>query len=707
MFRWFLILLVAVCLAGGTAWYFQMIPTPSVSQQVGTTPDPGHVPVDIGLPLYAKVTIKPGAWQSFTDPKRTYAVISDCQFEVIDKQDVTSIAGDGNKNGLILFIGEEVPSEDLLGKDSGVEVALIKRGPDIVRKKYRRWKEGDMVKKDQMLAMVDPSIALTDCLMKRAKITAAQADWKASEEILKVYTERVVLYQNAKTTGGKYAISMEDFTNTQLTRDKYAQEVLQKMEAINLAVKESEASDTNYYFHEIRNKIPGESIIKFIYKNQGEGVKNLEPIMQLYNISKLRAQGSVESQYFGQLKKGQRVIIEPSQDVGVQPLVKAHQGEITAVAVCGDNQRFVTGSEDKTACVWRCGEKIPIQRLKHGSPVRSVACAPKESAKPWCAVGCADGTIYLWDLNNLKQPAQVLRDQHRDAVTALAFSPNGTWFASGGNDGQINLLKTADGTLVYPFDSEHGASNSHQGPITSLHFTPQDRLVSASRDQSLRVWDLGQKGARLHGEPITGRGASVNQLGVSQDGQWMLFDQGKTLQVLSVETGDTVSELKNPINAPAFETLAIFSPDGSLMLTAGASEGRLQLWRTPTSKARGFEVRQLVTTERSPVTCAAFSPNAGLKADGFAVTGTKDGYVYLWSNPTEKDLLSVIPTHEELQGFRLGMDPKEDIRLTLVDQATDSGKIRIGVDLENPRVGGPARNRFIPGQRVTVVVVEE
>jgi WD40 repeat protein len=346
--------------------------------------------------------------------------------------------------------------------------------------------------------------------------------------------------------------------------------------------------------------------------------------------------------------------------------------------------------------------------LLHASPVRSVACAPKDSAKSWCIVGCADGSIYLWDLDDTKEPVKVLRDHHRDAVTALAFSPEGKWFASGGNDGQINLWVTAEGSLVYPFDAEHGAANGHQGPITSLHFTPQTRLVSASRDQSLRVWDLHQKGVKLHGEPITGRGASVNHLGVSQDGQWMLFDQGKTLQVLSVDTGRTLSELKNPINAPAFETLALFSPDGSLMLTAGANEGRLQLWRTPTPGARGFEVRQLFATERSPVTCAAFSPNAGLKNDGFAVTGTKEGYVYVWGNPAKKgDSVTLIPTQEELQKHRLGVNANEAaLRLTLVDQSTDAGKIRIGVDLDNPQSEG-RHYRFIPGQRATVVVVEE
>jgi hypothetical protein len=305
-------------------------------------------------------------------------VISDCQFEVIDKQDVTSIAGDGNKNGLLLFIGKEVYKEDLFGnKEEGLSTAIIKRGPDTLTKKYRRWKEGDIVKENEMLAMIDPSIALTDCLMKRAKIVAATADWKASEQILVVYDQRVQTYLGVKTTKGATVISSEDFINTQLTRDKYFQEVIQKKEAINLAINESQASDINYYFHEIRCKIPGESIIKFIYKKAGEGVKNLEPIMQLINISKLQAQGSVEAQYFGQLHEDQRVILEPNQEVVTKPLLKAHKGEITGVAVCADNQRFVTGSEDKYVCVWRRVRK---------SPSKTVGCCTPRRCGPWPAL---------------------------------------------------------------------------------------------------------------------------------------------------------------------------------------------------------------------------------------------------------------------------------------------------------------------------------
>ncbi len=95
------------------------------------------------------------------------------------------------------------------------------------------------------------------------------------------------------------------------------------------------------------------------------------------------------------------------------------------------------------------------------------------------------------------------------------------------------------------------------------------------------------------------RSGSVGQLDVSSDGRWLLFDQGKALQIRSVADGGMINTLQNPGGVIPFETLAQFSPDASLLLTAGAPEGRLQLWQTPTESARGYEVRQFAPREQA------------------------------------------------------------------------------------------------------------
>ena len=52
--------------------------------------------------------------------------------------------------------------------------------------------------------------------------------------------------------------------------------------------------------------------------------------------------------------------------------------------------------------------------------------------------------------------------------------------------------------------------------------------------------------------------------------------------MLSLPEGLTDGVLQNSGAANNFTTFALFSPDARTIVTAGAPEGRLQLWRIPT-----------------------------------------------------------------------------------------------------------------------------
>jgi WD40 repeat protein len=275
------------------------------------------------------------------------------------------------------------------------------------------------------------------------------------------------------------------------------------------------------------------------------------------------------------------------------------------------------------------------------------------------------------------------------AVTALAFSPDGKFFATGYEDNSIHIWETATGQHLYQIEASH--HETHQGTITSLHFTPQCRLVSAAKDNTLRVWELHEKGAKLHIEPIANRAGTVSQLGVSEDGRWMLFDKGKELHVKSVTDGHIKGFLPNPMGT-SFESLALFSPDdrASLILTAGAPEGRLQLWKTPLDGVRPFEVRQFVPKERSPATCAAFAPGAGGDKSSLAATGCKDGYVYLWE----------VPGRAQVEA-----QPLRNLVLDLVAKDIESGtQIRVAVTVPNPVSIQYPKGKLSPGGSVNIVV---
>jgi len=704
--RGFLLTIVlGVAAFAGVAWYMDLLPFNQNTAGGSGETDPADleakVAKELGPELYKPAplvapAVAPVGLGQLKDP-----LVVEGHNAILDKQEVSS-----KQKGQLLFIGEEIPDDAPL-PPGPVLSAKIFQGGKVVLKRYRRLEVGDRVKEDQMVAMLDYSLALNEWNSKKAKILAARADHDAAIKTTREAQVRLDRLDRMLVDSGRKGaiVSAEDYSTAVLTRDRQQYDEESKRVAVIQAEIDAEQAQLILKEHEIRNKSPGVSIIKTIYKHRGEAVKEQDDkILQLFNIDRLRAEGLVEVQYLDQLRDGMKVSLEPIEEEAPSRVLNEHRGEVTSVAVSGDakDALIVSGSQDGTARVWKRTQGGALRILYHPTAVRTVACSPQGSRQRLLLTGCADGSLRLWDL--AKESGEPIWDStkgeqtnpHRDAITALAFSPDGTWFVTGGEDNNIALWQTEGGKLLYTFDAEHGVDNPHQGTITALHFTPQCQLVSASRDNTIRVWGLREKGAHLIGEPITGRGGNVASLGVSGDGKWALLDKGKMLQVLSLADRRTHSVIQNVSSgATPFETLALFSPDARLVLTAGASDGRLQLWRAPTDGKRGFELRQLAPTERSPVTCAAFAPDAGIAADGsFAVSGTKDGYVYIWP----------VPNRDKVDRFRM-----ENLKLTLIERASDAStrQARIGVNVQNPINEEYPSGRLIPGRPVHIVIEPE
>jgi hypothetical protein len=729
MGRFLLILVLATGVAAGIAYFYDLPPfaqDTKVPDGPGHHDDGHHPPVVLGKVL--KFEVKGPSLNPIVDKadpvikqmRGQPIVVPDCHLVAIFKQEASS-----SKDGILSIIGQQVDQEPPDGSPLPTVSFLVKGKKQEYA--FKRLKEGHIVEFDQVVALIDPTIALNEILNKEAKIKYAKAEHEASIKLAEEAQERLNRLDNLKRRDPKL-VSAEEYSSAVLTRDKHKFEAISKKEQVEVQIIEKHQAEADYEKHKIRCLMHGKSIVKQIYKNRGDGVKNLEPVMQLHNLSRLRVEGAVDAQYYDLLAshlKQARVVLEPSQDLAPESgsAHKAHFAEINAVAVGRDGNTFVSGSEDRYLGVWRRDQIGPPVMLWQNSAVRALACTPPGSARDLCAAGLADGRIVLYDLAQIKpgvKPVPVLeiKDAHRDSVSALAFSPDGRWFASGGDDYMIVLWETGKEKAVYPFDAEHGVDNPHSGRVTALSFTPEGKLVSAARDNTLRVWQLHENGAALEGER-GGRGGTVANTGVTGTAgdQLMVYDRGRTLQLLSVKDRQTMAVLNNSSAATQFETFALFSPDGSLMLTAGAPEGRMQLWRTPGQFAindgkkiedrylRGFEVRQLVPDERAAVTCAAFDPKGR-----FAVSGNKDGYVHVWA----------LPTREEVREHRISTDhdperkPGEQqadppLRLTNLDRALDAGKSRIGIEVGNIWVENHAspedsHYRLIPGRRVTVVI---
>jgi WD40 repeat protein len=649
---------------------------------------------NLGNDLY-----KPAAWpegRPVRHSERDPIVILG-NMAVIDKSECSAQIG-----GQLMFIGEEIPEG--AAQAAGIAAFLVEpfeftrvnHGSRDVIKFYRRLYENDVIYKDQVVGMIDIAKALGDLEIKRTKVIGAEADAKGSRLISQ---EAEIQFQTKSLLYRQKNIPEEEYRSAKLTKEKMYLDSINKQEAWTQAIAEETLSQILYQQHRIINKLPAErGIIQKIYRNRGDAVKEIDPgIMQVLSLDRLMAEAQVDGEYYERVNHAKRVTIEPSIVESPPKVYSGHVSAVHCIAVTNDktNPHIVSGGDDRSVLIWNRYQSGPVCELKHPEAVKALACSPAGAKRNLLVTGCSDGTLRLYDLSKINDKSQdqdqalVKPIETGTAVTALAFSPDGKYFASGASDGSITLWNTDTAERVYLFDEKHGAQ--HYGTITSLRFTPQSKLVSASQDYTIRVWSLKEKGSSLD-YSLAGRNGSVRDVGVSADGRWLLFDQGKTLQIRSVLNGAMVNTVQNPGGVIPFETLALFSPDSSLLLTAGASDGRLQLWKTPTESERGFEFRQLATREHAQVSCAAFAPLLDYNGEGsFAVSANKEGQIYLWPLPTA----DAVKRH-----------PIENVQAKITSPGLNAGtrQFSIGVEVANPPTAEFPKGRLEPGRQVTIVI---
>ncbi len=240
-----------------------------------------------------------------------------------------------------------------------------------------------------------------------------------------------------------------------------------------------------------------------------------------------------------------------------------HAKRIQAVAFSHDGRTVLTGGLDGDACVWNVATGELRRRFPlTGEVVRSVALGPKGKTVLASAV---NGSVWLGDVETGTVTALA---GHGVRTCALAFSPEGSCFLTGGADRTARLWHAATR------DPRHNLP--HPAEVQAAAFSPDGRTVAtAAADFTAQLWDVAS--GKPLGPPLEHQ-AEIRALAFSPDGRTLLTGcQDQTAQLWDMPAGKRRGP---PLHYPANVVAGHFSPDG-LTVWTGLRDGTIHHWEVP------------------------------------------------------------------------------------------------------------------------------
>lgn len=153
--------------------------------------------------------------------------------------------------------------------------------------------------------------------------------------------------------------------------------------------------------------------------------------------------------------------------------------------VVGSGEFSATNSVAATLNTWdlETGKPIASQPLKAST---EISCASVSPVADIVVTGLCDGLLEVWNADTAQEVGSPLVG-HTGEVTAISFSQDGQYFASGGADHRVRLWKVGR----TPFFRAPQPLIGHSAGVSRLSFSPDGKLlVSVDQGHEVRIWDL-------------------------------------------------------------------------------------------------------------------------------------------------------------------------------------------------------------------------
>uniref|UniRef100_A0A8C8FX99 PWP2 small subunit processome component n=1 Tax=Oncorhynchus tshawytscha TaxID=74940 RepID=A0A8C8FX99_ONCTS len=314
--------------------------------------------------------------------------------------------------------------------------------------------------------------------------------------------------------------------------------------------------------------------------------------------------------------------------------------------------------------------ELPEFNLIHSLSIsdQRIATVSMNSSGDWIGFGCSGlGQLLVWEWQS---ESYVFKQQgHFNNMAALAYSPDGQYIATGGDDGKVKVWNMTSGLCFVTF-TEHTSS------VTNVTFTSRGFvIVSASLDGTVRAFDLHRyRNFRTFTSP---RPAQFSSLAVDPSGDLVSAGAQDSFEVFiwSMQTGRLLEVLgghEGPVSC------LCFSPVQSILASASWDK-TVRLWDMMDS----WQTKETLR----------------LTSDGLAVSyrpdgqelavATLDGEISFWSPQSANQTGSVSGRHD------LKMGRKETEKITSKQSAKGKSFTSLCYSADGESILAGGQSKFV------------